>query len=352
MNKRQKTLLGTIGAILMTGAPALADTGLNDLDAILEAREVPVTIDNFVRAATDIEMTKYVTLAGGVNQFFHFQAPTDVAKQPTIRMNRDTLYSTAVIDITKGATLTIPDVDGRYLTTMVVNQDHYVNDVFYGGGTFTLDMDTFDTPYVIVFMRILVDASDPEDIAEVNRLQDQMQVTAASDKPFLQPDYDEESFEGLLQSILSMGPYTPDSSRMFGAQDEVDGVRHLIGTAGGWGGLPEAEAFYLNVDPGLPVGAYEITVPVEVPVDAFWSISAYNAGGFFEPNTLGAYNINSVTGTRNDDGGMTVHLGDCDDGRPNCLPIIEGWNYTVRLYRPGPEVIDGSWTFPAAQSLK
>ncbi|MDO6425347.1 hypothetical protein, partial [Saccharophagus degradans] len=62
MNKRQKTLLGTIGAILMTGVPALADTGLNDLDAILEAREIPVTIDNFVRAATDIEMTKYVTL--------------------------------------------------------------------------------------------------------------------------------------------------------------------------------------------------------------------------------------------------------------------------------------------------
>jgi hypothetical protein len=26
---------------------------------------------------------------------------------------------------------------------------------------------------------------------------------------------------------------------------------------------------------------------------------------------------------------------------------MEGWNYTVRMYRPGPEILDGSWTFPA-----
>jgi hypothetical protein len=31
----------------------------------------------------------------------------------------------------------------------------------------------------------------------------------------------------------------------------------------------------------------------------------------------------------------------------NCLPIMDGWNYTVRLYRPRAEILDGSWTFPA-----
>ena len=43
-------------------------------------------------------------------------------------------------------------------------------------------------------------------------------------------------------------------------------------------------------------------MPADVPVDAFWSISLYNARGFFEPNDRDAYNVNSVTGTRNDDG--------------------------------------------------
>ena len=36
----------------------------------------------------------------------------------------------------------------------------------------------------------------------------------------------------------------------------------------------------------------------------------------------------------NPDGTMTVNFGGCDDDRPNCLPIIDGWNYAVRLYLP------------------
>ena len=50
----------------------------------------------------------------------------------------------------------------------------------------------------------------------------------------------------------------------------------------------------------------------------------------------------------NPDGSVTVHFGGCSDDRANCLPIMEGWNYLVRLYRPRPEVLDGTWTFPGA----
>ena len=87
----------------------------------------------------------------------------------------------------------------------------------------------------------------------------------------------------------------------------------------------------------------------DVPVDAFWSISVYNPDGFFEPNDRNAYSVNSVTALPDSDGSVTVHFGGCTDDRPNCLPIMEGWNYTVRMYRPRPEVLDGSWTFPAAE---
>ncbi len=73
--------------------------------------------------------------------------------------------------------------------------------------------------------------------------------------------------------------------------------------------------------------------------------------GFFEPNPQGAYVVNSVMGKRNPDDSMTVHFGGCGDGRVNCLPIMEGWNYTVRLYQPGADVLDGSWIFPAVQPL-
>ena len=43
---------------------------------MMDARETPVTIDNFARAASDIEFEKYVALAGGINKFYHFREPT------------------------------------------------------------------------------------------------------------------------------------------------------------------------------------------------------------------------------------------------------------------------------------
>ena len=84
-----------------------------------------------------------------------------------------------------------------------------------------------------------------------------------------------------------------------------------------------------------------------MPVDAFWSVSLYNGDGFFEPNDQNRNSVNSVTAVRNEDGTTTVNFGGCRDGRVNCLPIMEGWNYLVRLYRPHTEVLDGTWTFPS-----
>ncbi|NOD95244.1 DUF1214 domain-containing protein [Ruegeria sp. HKCCD4884] len=338
---------------IIVGTNGQAQTTTNTLEGLIESVEVSITADNFIRAATDLEFQKYVSLAGGINRFYHFREPTPVENQPTIRMNRDTLYSTAVVDISEGATLILPEAADRYMTAMVVNQDHFINEVFFGGGTYTLDMETFDTPYVIVYLRVLVDAADPEDVAAVNMIQDTITIEANASNPFVAPNYDDEAFEAVVEQLLPLGAlgFVPDSSRMFGKREDVHPIRHMLGTIAGWGGLPEKEAFYPAFFPGLPVGAYKIEVPQNVPVDAFWSVSMYNAEGFYEPNTLNSYSINSVTGAQNADGSMTIHLGACDDGRVNCLPITEGWNYVVRLYRPRQEVLDGSWTFPTAQHV-
>jgi hypothetical protein len=127
--------------------------------------------------------------------------------------------------------------------------------------------------------------------------------------------------------------------RSFGRKEEVNQVHHLISTAAGWGGLPDAEAAYVGVAPNLPVGEYGLSVG-DVPVDGFWSISAYNADGYFEPNARGAYSVNSITAARNDDGTVTVLFGGDGDPAHNSLPITEGWNYLVRLYRPRPEILN------------
>ena len=69
-------------------------------------------------------------------------------------------------------------------------------------------------------------------------------------------------------------------------------------------------------------------------------------------NTYGAYSLNNVTSEEEDDGSIDIRFGGCDGKIPNCLLIMKGWNYTVRLYRPGPAVLQGSWTFPRARPVQ
>ncbi len=308
---------------------------------------VPVTVDNFVRAETAFQFDRTIAMTGGVNEWVHLRQPTPLDKQPVIRMNRDTLYSAALVDISEGATLTIPETGDRYLSVMVVNEDHYINAVFSEPGNYELTVEDFDTPYVQLSARILVDASDPDDVGAANALQDQLKIVAQSARPYSHPNYDAESYKTIYDAVLILGRSVPDARNSFGTKEDVDAVRHFLATAWGWGGLPDEEAQYINVEPNLPVGAYRLTV-ADVPVDAFWSVSVYNRDGYFEENEYGAYSVNNVSGTPNPDGSFTIHFGG-DPDSVNYLPITEGWNYVVRLYRPRDEILDGTWTFPTVE---
>ena len=139
---------------------------------------------------------------------------------------------------------------------------------------------------------------------------------------------------------------------MFGTREQVDPVRHLIGSASAWGGNNEKDALYLNVVPGRNDGTtvYRLTVK-DVPVDGFWSVSLYNAEGYYQPIPYNAYSLNNITAKKAADGSVAVQFGGCDGKVANCLPIMPGWNYMVRLYRPQAEILNGSWTFPEAQPV-
>ena len=311
-----------------------------------------VNVDNFARAETAFQFDRALSLVEGgeVNKFVHLREPTPLDKQTVIRMNRDTYYSAAIVDISEGATLTIPETEGRYVSVMVVNEDHYINEIYHKAGTYKLSMKKFGTPYVMVSIRTLVNSFDPEDVKKVWAIQDGITVTAKAARPYTHPNYDKESYEATYKPLLELSRGMPETKMMFGKEIEVDKVRHLLGTAFGWGGLPEYEAYYLTIEPNLPIGAYELTVK-DVPVDAFWSISLYNKDGYFQENEYNAYSVNNITGTPNEDGSFTVHFGG-DTKSSNYLHITEGWNYTVRLYQPRKEILDGEWVFPDVKLVK
>jgi hypothetical protein len=315
------------------------------------ASTIPVTVDNFIRAESDLYFRGLLKDSGGIGKFLHRREPARIDNQTVIRLNRDTLYSSAVFDLDAGpVTITLPDAGKRFMSMQVINEDHYVPEVVYGKGSYTLSKDKVGTRYVLAAIRTLVDPANPKDVEEVHGLQDAIKVSQKAAGAFEAPDWDQTSQKKVRDALLVLGSTIPDFKKAFGTKAEVDPIRHLIGTAMGWGGNPDKDAIYLSVTPAKNDGTtvYKLDVK-DVPVDGFWSVSLYNAEGYYERNAYEAYSINSITGKKSADGSIVVQFGGCDGKILNCLPIMRGWNYTVRLYRPRAEILSGKWKFPEPQ---
>jgi len=310
-----------------------------------------VTLDNFVRAETDTYFSGFVR-EGAFGRLSHGRELADVQHQTVVRTNRDTLYSRGVFDLDAGpVTVTLPDTGGRFMSLLLINEDHYNPATLYAPGQHHITREQVGTRYVALLVRTFVDPNDPKDLKTANALQDAVRVEQASPGRFEVPHWDDKSLARVREELRQGASF--DTRRAFGTRDEVDPRDHRIGAARGWGGNPVKDAVYISGQPKANDGQTVHRLRVKnVPVDGFWSISVYNREGFFEPNPQAAYSLNNVTARRSTDGSYQIQFGGCGTGVPNCLPITPGWNYTVRLYRPRQEILDGRWTFPQAAPLR
>jgi hypothetical protein len=329
-------------AATLTCAAAFAQTG--------GANPLPVTVDNFVRAETDMYFAGFVK-QGALGKFFHYR---ELPLEDTgVRPNRDTLYSLAVFDLDAGpVTITLPQAGERFMSMLVIDEDHYVHGVFYGAGSHTFSRKDIGTRYLFVALRTFIDPASPQDVEQAHALQDATKVSQNSAGKLEVPNWDATS-QKVRDALLVLSETLPDMRLAFGARNEVDPVRHLIGSASAWGGNPDKDAIYLNITPSKNDGTtvYKLTVPARVPVDAFWSVIVYDATGHLKKNDLNAYSLNNITAQKAADGSVAVQFGGCDGKIPNCLPTMPNWNYMVRLYRPRAEILNGEWKFPEAQPM-
>lgn len=319
-----------------------------------EPKALRVTVENFKRAESDTYFAKFVK-EGGFGKFHHERELASLDNQTVIRLNRDTLYSFGVFDLDAAPlTVTLPDAGKRYMSILVINEDHYALDIIYKPGARTFTKEKAGTRYIVLAVRTFVNPADPADVKAVHALQDSLKVEQKETGKFEIPNWDQTSLKKMRDALLAVAAANGglDSSRMFGRKDEVDPVEHLLGTAAGWGGNPRYAALYAGAEPTDNDGksAYTLTVK-DVPVDGFWSVSVYNKAGFFEKNAKNAYTFNNVTAKPNTDGSVTIHFGG-DENAPNYLPITPGWNYLFRMYRPHKEVLDGTWKVPEAKPAK
>jgi hypothetical protein len=322
-------------------------------DAYGQTSSVPVTVDNFARAESDVYMSNLVKEAGGLAKLLHHREPASIDNQTIIRLNRDTLYSFAVFDLDAGpVTITMPDAGKRFMSLQIINEDHYVAAVYYGPGAHNMTREDISTRYAVAGVRTLVDPNDPKDIEQVHALQDAIKISQKSPGKLEMPNWDQTTQKAIREALLVLAKYAGGFSHAFGPKNQVDPIKHLIGTAAGWGGNPDKDATYLSFEPPKNDGKaiYKLHVK-DVPVDAFWSVSLYNAAGYYEKNQYDAYSLNNITAKKESDGSVDIQFGGCDGKIANCLPIMKGWNYTVRLYRPRPEILNGTWKFPEAQPV-
>jgi hypothetical protein len=311
---------------------------------------VPVTVDNFVRAESDMSM---VALAkqGGLGKLLHRREPASIERQTVIRLNRDTLYSSGVFDLGAGpVTITMPEPGKRFMAMQVINEDHYVPNVFYGAGAHTLTRENVGRRYMVVAIRTLVDPSSPDDIKQAHVLQDSIKVSQEAPGNLDIPKWDAVSQKKVRDALLILASTVPDFKGASGTKEEVDPVRRLVGAAAAWGRQSGQGCNLSQLHAGQERRKIIYTLRAgDVPVDGFWSVSVYDAKGYYEPNKYGACSLNNGTAKKDADGSIKIQFGGCDAKTVNCLPITLGWNYMVRLYRPRPEVLNGNWHFPEAQ---
>lgn len=307
-----------------------------------------LTDENYALAETQVIFSEYkaliasVTNTNGVGVLFHNKKPLDPNDRTVVRINFDTQYSIAILDLTEEATLTMPETDGRYQSAWFITEEHYNPLAINESGEFKINQENMGSKYVMVVVRTQVNMRDSVDLKIVSNLMDEIQLTQnnrGNYTPSNQWDMDEIlAMRTKYQSIVVEKGITPDL--MFGKKGELTLENHNCGTAFGWGGLTVDQAVYL---PYIPTNTNPATLTLNnVPVHAFWSITVYDQDGFPVGD---AYNINSSFAKKMDNDSVVIHFGG-DTNSDNYLDIYPGWNFLVRLYQPTENYFNGAWEKP------
>lgn len=268
---------------------------------------------------TDFNMQRSLAKAP-VNEWAHQSDVSRVDTQQVIRENQDVIYSSAVVDVSEGATISVPEGD-TYHSIEIIDFQNYIVDVIYSGESITITPGNLTYgDYVYLNMRIRKYAEDQGGLEATLAQQGQAKIEAASARAYETPDIVVEpsvmeEIRAALIADVEAGKL-PDTTAAQGSPFDTEPLAHLYATAYGWGGLSVAHAAYLPIDRnetrienGKSMPSSFTFTPPEIDYDrgGFWSITTYNDEGWIamdeaaisnseaEPNADGSYTINFNT---------------------------------------------------------
>ena len=342
--------------VFVSGVCTSASQPAGNLDDFFSADGRIVTNSSYPTDETSHQMLKSQDLVG-VNNLLHKRQLTPTDEQPVVRMNRDTFYSMAVVDVSEGATVAMPEIpEGKYISVQPVTEDHRIQPMFYGPGTFELSTHTGSHLYLI----IRLDATFTE--AQASGYQDQMVISASSGTPFTADPVNQESFERVENALKAkmagitkrdgkdalVGMFTAptDQSNKLFSQEKYE-----VGAAVGWGGAQDIDNIY-EVSGNYPAEVCHQATFADPKNKAFWSITVYNQAGFMFDDHA---NVSSNTATPNSDGTYTISFG-CGEEAPNNIGTANEsgvFTLAIRHYQPSEIVsVEGFRVLPTVKAVK
>jgi hypothetical protein len=354
--KTTKFLIWSMSVLMLTGMFASCSeqqgTAESSKIAAKQTQTTTVTDENYALAETQIIFADYIkkiaaaTGTDGVGVFMHNRKAADPKDRTIVRINFDTLYSFAVVDLKEDLTLVMPETDGRYQSAWIISEEHYNPGAITTPGEHKITQKWVGTRYAQIVIRTQVNTHDPDDVAKVNALQDKVQLIQKDRGSYVAShSWDMDEVLKMRAKYMEIAN-TLSTDVMFGKKGEVSLRNHNAGTAYGWGGFTPQQAVYPAY---FPTSTEHQTLTLkDVPVEAFWSITVYDKEGFPQTDT---YNINSAFAEADADGSVTINFGG-DKSAKNYMETFPGWNFTLRMYQPTEAYFNGQWVKPELKLVK
>lgn len=348
--KLEIIMIATVLTISTTGCTDQTSSSTTDSDApfanitpidssqwVVDPAKFGMTAEEFIRAESLQFMTS-MEKREGINNFFHFTSLAKAEDRWVVSPNNDVIYSMAIVDASKGFTLTLPDTGDRFITAQIVSEEHMSHQLV-GGGVYKFTGKEFNGSHVAIGIRVGTDASVEDVKYIVEKLQPQMQVVANSKQPI--SGYDSKTLLKVRAALMTEYNKLDDT---FGQmQNDVKKVtnweKFTYATAGAWGLAEDKYAMYLpyNLKGAKKDTCYRATY-MQPKVDQFWSITAYNREKYLMSNENNI--VNTGNAKLNEDGTFTVHFGSkaACNGASNIKNFIltteDDWGFLIRAYEP------------------
>lgn len=323
--------------------------------AAAQDRPVSVTKQNFARAMTDMAMQKEVEQGGNL-AWHHHRKTMALSEQPAPLMNRDTVYSFAVLDGGGDVAITLPKNDGRYMSLHVMNHDHVTYKVYYGPGRYVIPASK-TSDYFYANVRMQINDKDPEDVKKVNQYQDELKIeylNGYQPKPFKVTKWNMQEFEKVRSQYVTLAQKQGVTGTMGTVEHPVSLEARNRGVSIATGLLPDKDAVYLTTKHVVKMGTtYKATYTVPELVDpklGFYSVTVYGDDQYLKTDKGSTISNSEIK--LNPDGKTfdIYYVPESEFGKGNhanelIIPTAPFWT-CFRVYMPGPSVVKGQYKLP------